>query len=102
MEGLVSLLLFAAIFFLMMRFGCGAHMTGHGKHGGHGHDTEDEHGPGPDPNAHIDPVCGMEVPAEEGYGKMHEGQLYRFCSRACLDKFETNPVEYVTTTSMSA
>ncbi len=33
MEGLLSLLLFAALFFLMMRFGCGSHIA----HGGHGH-----------------------------------------------------------------
>ena len=31
MQGLVSLLLFAAFFYLMMRFGCGAHMV-HGDH----------------------------------------------------------------------
>ena len=36
MEGLVSLLLFAAFFYFMMRFGCGAHM-GHG-HRGHTRD----------------------------------------------------------------
>lgn len=38
MEGLVSLLIFVAVFYLMMRFGCGAHMVhgGHGKHGQHG------------------------------------------------------------------
>ena len=35
MNGLVSLLLFAAFFYLMMRFGCGAHMV-HGDHGGDG------------------------------------------------------------------
>ena len=35
MEGLGSLLLFAALFYFMMRFGCGAHMV-HG-HGGGGH-----------------------------------------------------------------
>lgn len=33
MDGLFSLLLFAGLFFLMMRFGCGAHVM----HGGHGH-----------------------------------------------------------------
>ncbi len=33
MEGLFSLLLIAGVFFLMMRFGCGAHIA----HGGHGH-----------------------------------------------------------------
>ena len=102
MEGLISLLLFAAIFFVMMRFGCGAHMAGHGKHGGHGHDTEDAHRNALDQNSHFDPVCGMEVPMEQGYGKMHKGQLYRFCSRTCLDKFEANPEEYVSATSMPA
>ena len=38
MEGLFSFLLFAVFFYLMMRFGCGAHM-GHGGHGNQaGHD----------------------------------------------------------------
>jgi hypothetical protein len=40
-EGLVSLLFFAGIFFLMMRFGCGAHMS-HGGHGDH-HSKTDGH-----------------------------------------------------------
>jgi len=26
-------------------------------------------------------ICAMEVNVEQGYGKMHEGNLYRFCSR---------------------
>lgn len=33
MESLFSLLLFGALFYIMMRYGCGTHMT-HG-HGGH-------------------------------------------------------------------
>ena len=34
--GLLTLLLYAGLFYLMMRFGCGAHMIhGHGGHGGH-------------------------------------------------------------------
>ena len=37
MDGLFSLLLFAVLFFLMMRFGCGVHVM----HGGHGHDGHD-------------------------------------------------------------
>jgi len=74
MEGLLSLLLFAGLFYLMMRLGSGSR-TGQGKH--------------------IDPVCGMEVDVEQGYGKMHEGQLYRFCSRSCLDKFEGDPDRYI-------
>lgn len=81
MDGLLSLLLFAGFFYLMMRFGCGAHMTHGGRYAGH----EDA------PAKHIDPVCGMEVDIKQGYGKMHEGRLYRFCSRTCLDKFEAEP-----------
>ena len=84
MEGLFSLLLFAGLFFLMMRFGCGAHMV----HGGHGrHDTAS----GND----TDPVCGMQVSADSGYAKMHRGVLYRFCSRSCLDKFDADPQQYL-------
>lgn len=83
MDGLLSLLIFAGLFYLMMRFGCGAHMV-HGRHG-HGDETDLKH---------VDPVCGIEVAPEEGYGKMHDGQLFRFCSRACLDKFEAEPEAY--------
>lgn len=89
MEGLLSLLLFGGLFFLMMRFGCGAHMM----HGGH------EHAHGNKSQAdganYVDPVCGMSVDPEEGYGKMHQGRLQRFCSRDCLDKFETEPARYI-------
>jgi YHS domain-containing protein len=84
MDGLLSLLLFAGLFYLMMRLGCGAHMV-HGGHGGHG---------GTDAK-HIDPVCGMNVDPEQGYGKMYQRQLYRFCSRNCLDKFEAEPDKFV-------
>ncbi len=85
MEGLGSLLLFAAFIYLMMRFGCGAHMVhGHGRHA-HGSSTE----------KYIDPVCDMEVDTEQGYGKMHQGTLYRFCSKNCLDKFDADPERYL-------
>lgn len=41
MEGLFSLLLFAVFFYVMMRFGCGSHIS----HGGHG-----RHTPAAEPN----------------------------------------------------
>ncbi|MEA3274084.1 MAG: YHS domain-containing protein [Pseudomonadota bacterium] len=70
----------------MMRYGCGAHVM----HGGPGHggkaDVEE--------TDHVDPVCGMLVDPDTGYGKMHQGRLYRFCSRDCLDKFESEPARY--------
>lgn len=92
MEGLLWLLLFAAFFYVMMRFGCGAHMVhGHGDHQAHGTGAHEQ---APAASAAIDPVCGMEVPAENGYTKTHEGRAYRFCSRRCLDQFEANPGQY--------
>ena len=92
MNGLVTLLLFGAFFYFMMRFGCGAHMV-HGNHGGHaGHGSGA--GEGLDVGAAKDPVCGMDVQSGEGYAKMHEGRQYRFCSRKCLDQFEAEPQRY--------
>jgi len=87
MEGLLSFLLFAVFFYVMMRFGCGAHMV-------HGHDSGHD-GHGGDGKKHIDPVCGMEVGIDQGYAKMYEGTPYRFCSRNCLDRFDADPVRYV-------
>ena len=93
MPGLLTLLLYAGFFYFMMRFGCGAHMV-HG-HGGHTHGNDgDTAGKGHD----TDPVCGMTFARDLGYTKVHEGRPYRFCSRACLDKFEANPQRYLATT----
>lgn len=88
MEGLFSFLMIGGLFFLMMRYGCGAHIAhgGHDRHSSHSADNEVKH---------IDPVCGMAVDMNKGYGKMHEGQLYRFCSRNCLDRFETDSKKYL-------
>jgi YHS domain-containing protein len=93
MEGLVSLLLFAALFYFMMRFGCGSHMV-HG-HGGGGHgERYAGHGGHVQVGSARDPVCGMDVAPGQGYTKTHAGREYRLCSRACLDKFEANPDQY--------
>ncbi len=86
-EGLFTLLLIAGLFFLMMRFGCGAHMA----HGGQG--RPGAHGGGD--SKHVDPVCGMDVDPQQGYGKMYRSELYRFCSRNCLDKFEADPEKFL-------
>lgn len=96
MSGLLTFLLFGALFFFMMRFGCGSH-AGHGGHGNH-HDGPGGGGPvGPGQQAlatGIDPVCGMKVDADMGYVKMFHGRSYRLCSRDCLDKFEAEPDRY--------
>lgn len=91
MEGLLWFLIIGGLFYFMMRFGCGAHGAhGHGGHGGHaGHAEHAGHGGG-----QTDPVCGMPVAADQGYGKMYRGTSYQFCSRDCLDKFEADPEKY--------
>lgn len=92
MSGWLSFLIFGALFYLLMRFGCGAHMAhgGHGGHGGGGHEGHGAH-----EGAGKDPVCGMMVEPGKGYSKNHEGQLLHFCSRKCLDKFEAEPQRYL-------
>ena len=72
-----------------MRFGCGAHMS----HGHHGHSKSNKAKP------IIDPVCGKVVEQEQGYGKLHEGELYRFCSKTCLDEFDQHPGKYIVDTN---
>ena len=95
MNGLLSFLLFAAFFYLMMRFGCGAHMV-HGGHGGHGDGEHEGHsGHGGQEGSAKDPVCGMPVEPGQGYTKSHEGRELHFCSRKCLDKFDAEPQKYL-------
>jgi YHS domain-containing protein len=106
MDGWLGILVFGALFFLMMRFGCGAHMMrGHGKEAGGAHAG---HGAGPDastggqsspqslpsPEGGRDPVCGMTVDAGQGYRKFHDGTSYSFCSKECLERFEAEPGRY--------
>ena len=84
MEGLLSILIFAGLFYFMMRFGCGAHMM-------HGHPVKDK----VTADEYTDPVCGKPVETTQGYGKMHEKKLIRFCSRDCLDKFDAQPEQFI-------
>ena len=96
MEGLLSLLLFAAFFYFMMRFGCGAHMV-HGGHGGHGSGSEGHESRRSKDRAGSsskDPVCGMTVAPDDGYSRMYQGRAYQFCSRRCLDQFDSDPAHY--------
>ena len=91
MRGLLPFLLYGAFFYLMMRYGCGAHMV-------HGHSGHDQHGQGTGQAAEDsgkDPVCGMQVGPGQGYSKNQEGQTFHFCSRKCLDKFEAEPTRYM-------
>lgn len=83
MEGLFSFLLFAGLFYFMMRHGCGAHMA-------HGHHEEKNIN-----DSFVDPVCGRKVEDDQGYGKLQDGHLYRFCSKDCLDTFDLEPKRFI-------
>lgn len=94
MKGVLSLLLFAVLFFVMMRFGCGAHMLH-----GHSHSSRGQ-GKGAGVDRDIDPVCGMKVASDAGYSKVHAGVRLPFCSRKCLDQFDADPDRYLGLTSI--
>ncbi len=89
MDGLFWLLIFGVLFFVMMRYGCGAHIM-HGGHGSHG----DHAGHGDAQVGGKDPVCGMDVAPDKGYSMAWRGRMYRFCSRSCLEKFEAAPEKF--------
>ena len=91
-------LLLAGLFFVMMRFGCGAHIMGHSHH--HGGPSSDERGGDNNvrwapPNRAVDPVCGMTVQTADAKSAVHDGDVYYFCSQDCRGKFEAAPARYV-------
>ncbi len=101
MNALLYFLLWAGLIFLMMRFGCGAHVMGHG-HGnakrGHGDREAEAAAKGLlwiPPAKDIDPVCGKTVSTDEAKPSVHSGSVYYFCSRECREIFEAAPDQYV-------
>ncbi len=46
-------------------------------------------------NKVADPVCGMEVAADATHRYEHAGNVYRFCSERCLQKFRQAPDKYL-------
>jgi YHS domain-containing protein len=92
---------FAGVFFVMMRFGCGAHIMGHGHH--KAASATDHRGTGirgqasvPDvqPDQVTDPVCGMSVKTCAAKTSAYLGHVYYFCSQTCREKFEAAPEAY--------
>jgi YHS domain-containing protein len=99
METLLYFLLFGGLIFLMMRFGCGSHIMGHG-HGKQGEPAEGSGGTpaGPRwvaPNEEVDPVCGKAVATAIAKSAVHDGWVYYFCSSACRERFEAAPASYL-------
>ena len=89
-------LIWGGLIFFMMRFGCGAHVMGHGGHRGHEdtHDASPGEPTGAAPENAVDPVCGMTVATRDAKTAVHDGRVYYFCSQDCREKFEAAPASY--------
>ena len=99
MEALIYFAFWAGLIFLMMRFGCGAHVLGHGSRSGHGGDRarpeNDDTLRWVPPERDVDPVCGKVVTTERAKPSVHDGHVHYFCSRECREAFESAPELYV-------
>ncbi len=43
----------------------------------------------------VDPICGMSLkPKQIKHFAMHQGHLYPFCNKKCLETFKENPEKY--------
>jgi YHS domain-containing protein len=99
METMLYFAFWAGLVFLMMRFGCGSHIMGHG----HGKQSEPAEGPGENtatprwaaPEEDLDPVCGKTVATATAKSAVHDGWVYYFCSSACRERFEAAPESYL-------
>lgn len=104
MQALIYFLLWAGLFYLMMRLGCGAHVTGHsnvGKtHGASGGNAGDLRWAAPETD--VDPVCGKTVHTDRAKPSVFDGYVYYFCSRECRELFEAAPKIYVGPTASPA
>jgi YHS domain-containing protein len=98
MESLLYFAFWAAVIFLMMRFGCGAHIMGHG----HGRENKDPGQSGSQrlrwvpPKEDTDPVCQQVIRTENAKPSVYAGSVYYFCSRECREVFEAAPHLYAT------
>ena len=99
MQTVLYFLVWAGLIFLMMRFGCGAHVMGHGhgQHGGRGRASDRDRLRWVPPETDTDPVCGMTVQTDKAKSAVHDGTVYYFCSNECRDRFEQAPQVYIGT-----
>ena len=88
LKGFSWLIVWGGLFYLMMRYGCGAHMMG-----GHNSNGHADAAPGGEVK---DPVCGRTVdPRSAAAAAVREGSTHYFCSVSCRNKFEQAPEQYV-------
>ncbi|MDY7091606.1 MAG: metal ion permease [Acidobacteriota bacterium] len=88
MELIATLLVFAFVFYVLTRWGCGARMV-HGLAAvGIGAAT------GSFRLEDTDPVCGMRVEAKSAVLLEHGSRVIRFCSEDCRKRFLSHPDAY--------
>ncbi len=97
MQSIIWFLIIGALFFFMMRFGCGAHMGGMGHGGGReGHMGGREPEGGAQAAKVKDPVCGMQIDKDQAFGMTQKwGKQIYFCSENCQNKFNAEPNKYI-------
>ena len=102
-QAVIYFLLWAGLFALMLRFGCGGHIMGNR----HGHDPRGDGSDAGDPIRResrlvVDPVCGKTIGTRDSKSAFYEGKPYYFCSAVCREKFEAGPEKYAGAISGSA
>ncbi len=51
------------------------------------------------PDTHIDPVCAMEVSADNAdIQSTYQSQTYYFCAQGCKESFDSAPEKYLAAT----
>jgi YHS domain-containing protein len=99
MEALLYFALWGGLIFLMMRFGCGAHVMGHGhgKRSGTSGAADGDHRElrWEAPKKAVDPVCRKTIATESAKPSVFDGNVYYFCSRDCREVFEAAPDVYL-------
>ena len=96
MDALFFFVLWGAALFLMMRYGCGAHVMGDAgsRSHGSGSDTDQSELRWIAPKKDTDPVCGETVLTQSAKPSVYDGRVFYFCSRECREVFEAAPDLY--------
>ncbi len=83
-------------FFVMMRFGCGAHVMGRGHHhpASNSNHNSATGPPSLPPGEAVDPVCGKNGQTSTAKTVACHGVIYYFCSQKCRETFEAAPASY--------
>lgn len=101
MEMILTIAVWAGLFFLMMRLGFGAHMMKNNSKNGQSPGSQaNANTPEPGwmpPEKNIDPVCQKTIATRLAKTCVHAGKIYYFCSRDCREIFEAAPELYIAT-----